>query len=145
MILLIKRKLRGFVNFSNISQVLNATAARTGRSLYVFDDAHLPSFENTTWLFHRADVIVAPHGAGLSNILFARPGTTIIEAHCHEPAYIRMSFRQLSLKLGMRYHGMLSTQRGQVTDRCNRSGVTLDMNEFEKVVSFIADNILTGK
>lgn len=30
-------------------------------------------------LFRSADVIVAPHGAGLSNVLFARPGTRVIE------------------------------------------------------------------
>lgn len=30
-------------------------------------------------LFHNAEIIVAPHGAGLVNLLFARPGTKVIE------------------------------------------------------------------
>jgi hypothetical protein len=30
-------------------------------------------------LFHQAQIVIAPHGAGLANLLFCRPGTTVIE------------------------------------------------------------------
>lgn len=43
--------------------------------------AHL---ENMTWsdqisLFENARVVVGPHGAGLSNLIFTRPGATVVE------------------------------------------------------------------
>jgi capsular polysaccharide biosynthesis protein len=46
-----------------------------------FDVVHL---EDTPWieqirLFQHARVIAGPHGAGLSNLVFARPGTIVIE------------------------------------------------------------------
>jgi hypothetical protein len=41
------------------------------------------SFREQVRLFSQADVIVGPHGAGLTNCVYCRPGTTIIElAHC---------------------------------------------------------------
>ena len=30
-------------------------------------------------LFHQASVIISPHGAGLTNIIFSKPGTHVIE------------------------------------------------------------------
>ncbi|MBI4779844.1 MAG: DUF563 domain-containing protein [Oscillatoriophycideae cyanobacterium NC_groundwater_1537_Pr4_S-0.65um_50_18] len=45
------------------------------------------SFAEQIALFAQADVIIAPHGGGLTNILFCRPGTTIVELVA--PSYIR--------------------------------------------------------
>ena len=52
-------------------------------------------------LFNNADFIVAPHGAGLSNLLFARAGTKVLEI---SPAQeFRPFFWLLSEKLGLVY------------------------------------------
>lgn len=52
-------------------------------------------------LFAGAELIVAPHGAGLANLLFARPGCAVLElqmdAHCS------WCYRRLSAVLGLRY------------------------------------------
>jgi len=46
-------------------------------------------------LLNRAEVIVSPHGAGLANIVFARPGARVIEIHPEarpqQPIYARLA------------------------------------------------------
>ncbi len=37
------------------------------------------SFAEQISLFHQADGVVAPHGAGLGNLVFCRPGTKVVE------------------------------------------------------------------
>lgn len=45
-------------------------------------------------LFRSADVIVAPHGAGLANTIFCSPGTKVVEIFC--PGYINPLYWKLS-------------------------------------------------
>lgn len=52
-------------------------------------------------LFANADVIVAPHGAGLTNILFCRPGTKLVEILMD--AWVNWCFRRLAALVGMQY------------------------------------------
>ena len=59
-------------------------------------------------LFSRASVVVAPHGAGLANLLYAKPGSVVLEALCEQP-YLNMCFQRLATVLGMRYHALVST------------------------------------
>lgn len=65
-------------------------------------------------LFAQADVIVAPHGSGLANLVFARDGARIIEIHISQE--INGLFGNLSRQLGLEYHAIQST-RGTMTDR----------------------------
>lgn len=37
------------------------------------------SFEDQVRLFHQADIVISPHGAGLANLAFCRPGTKVFE------------------------------------------------------------------
>ena len=52
-------------------------------------------------LFSGADVIVAPHGAELTNLGFCRPGTQIIELLMD--AYCNWCFRNLAGLMQLRY------------------------------------------
>jgi capsular polysaccharide biosynthesis protein len=58
-------------------------------------------------LFHDAAVIVAPHGAGLANILFSRPGTLLIELLAERAggSLLRV-YHTLAAQLGIRYLGV---------------------------------------
>ena len=96
----------------------------------------LPDFETTARMFHDADVIVGAHGAGMANILLARPGATVIEIHCRGNE-TRWCFRLMALRLGMRYYASETTDTN-VTFRCGSSGINVDMKELNKVLRFVA-------
>ena len=52
-------------------------------------------------LFRNADIIVAPHGAGLTNIGFSRPGTVVIELMMD--SYCNWCYRRLAALKAIRY------------------------------------------
>ncbi|WP_199621808.1 glycosyltransferase family 61 protein [Paenibacillus alkalitolerans] len=59
----------------NEAEVMNLLGPR-GFHYYSLDDM---SVRDQIQLFHSADIIVAPHGAALTNLTFCRPGTTVVE------------------------------------------------------------------
>jgi capsular polysaccharide biosynthesis protein len=68
-------------------------------------------------LFAEATHILAPHGAGLVNIGFCRPGTKLCELHME--SYLQWSFRRLAALRGMSYGcvvGETVTRGGWVHD-----------------------------
>ena len=87
-------------------------------------------------MFYRADIVMGAHGAGMSNILVSRPGTTVIEVFC-KGKEIRMCYRLLAQRLGMRYFASETTDE-EVTWRCEESGIRVDIEELEKVLDYVA-------
>ncbi len=59
------------------------------------------SFSDTVALFSQASLIIAPHGAGLTNMLFSGPGTSIVE--CMPVENPNLCYWHLSELLGHRY------------------------------------------
>ncbi|GAB4304931.1 MAG: hypothetical protein Fur0025_46890 [Oscillatoriaceae cyanobacterium] len=53
-------------------------------------------------VFERAKIIVAPHGSGLTNIIFCRPGTQVIELV--SPHYVRPYYWVISQMLGLEHY-----------------------------------------
>lgn len=59
-------------------------------------------FSSQAELFQSADIIVAPHGAALANLMFCRPGTRILEFF---PAdYINDCYLRISKAMDLDYH-----------------------------------------
>lgn len=56
-------------------------------------------------LFQEADVIVGPHGAGLTNLVFCKRGTIIIEIF--SPAFMNVCYWSLSDHLGLSYRYLI--------------------------------------
>lgn len=56
-------------------------------------------------LFHSAKVIVAPHGAGLTNTVFCQPGTKIIEFF--SPKYVNVCYWALANQVNLDYYYLL--------------------------------------
>ena len=71
----------------------------------VFDGKNV-SFEDELKLFANADMIVGVHGAGMTNIVAARPGTKIIEIF--DPLHFVESYCNLTDALGLRYWYMFA-------------------------------------
>lgn len=70
------------------------------RGFHVVRLAALPVMDQVA-LFAGARRIVAPHGAGLGNLLFCRPGTRLLELHMDR--YVNWCFRRLAATMEVRY------------------------------------------
>lgn len=60
------------------------------------------SFRDQVALFASAKVIIAPHGSGLTNMVFCQPGTTVIELV--SPHYVRHYYWVISHLLGLNHY-----------------------------------------
>jgi hypothetical protein len=66
------------------------------------------SIEEQAKIFNSAKVIVAPHGAALSNLVFARKGTKVIEAY--HPDYVNVCFWALSNCVGLDHYYFMASK-----------------------------------
>jgi hypothetical protein len=65
-------------------------------------------------LFSGAGAIVAPHGAGLTNLVFCNPGTTVVEL-C-SPGELRSHYLELSHCLGLDHYWIIGERAGTRQD-----------------------------
>jgi capsular polysaccharide biosynthesis protein len=81
--------------------------------------------------FRDAKVVVAVHGAGLTNIIFCRPGSTLVEIFpeggVHGSAFLRISSR-----LGFNYYFVVGKKIANIQGRKNpnNSNLLLDKAAF---------------
>ena len=66
------------------------------------------SVQEQTDLFAQAEIIIAPHGAGLTNLIFCKPQTTVVELV--SPHYVRHYYWVISQQLGLKHY----TLQGQI-------------------------------
>ena len=90
-------------------------------------------------LFANAKVIVSPHGSGLTNIMFCKPGTTVIELV--SPNYIRHYYWVISKQLQLKYYYLLGEEN---SDRVIRTimypnplteNILISLSKLEKILS----------
>ncbi|ELT88424.1 hypothetical protein CAPTEDRAFT_195712 [Capitella teleta] len=107
-IILIKRShKRFFENHDAIASMLAKEAASHNLELFVFRDNPLPNMKLTRRMFNEAILIIAPHGAGESNMVYAQPGTVLIEAVCFtQKRTIQLCYHPASQLLGIRYYAL---------------------------------------
>lgn len=65
------------------------------------------SFAEQVGLFAQARVVIAPHGGGLTNLIFCRPGTQVVEFFA--PNYVRPYYWQISQHLALQHYYALGT------------------------------------
>lgn len=107
-LVLIKRSgSRRFLQQEAIEDVLLRIAAAYNLNFTLFTDNPSPSLHETMSIFYSALVIVGPHGAGLSNMVYSEPGTLVVEGVCNPP-HVNMCFQFTAHDLGHRYHGIPS-------------------------------------
>lgn len=75
-------------------------------------------------LFHAAKIVVAPHGAGLTNLVFSRPGARAIELF--SPSRIRPSYWIICRTAGIEYDYVM----GQAVNEQWQSDYTIDISEL---------------
>jgi tetratricopeptide (TPR) repeat protein/capsular polysaccharide biosynthesis protein len=90
-----KAKNRQLVNEVEVSQLLTASGFVT-----VFLEEM--SFLEQITIFANAKIIVAPHGSGLTNLVFCSPNTKIVELF--SPNYIRTDYWMISQQLSLHHY-----------------------------------------
>ena len=101
-----RRPLTGYMKKETAVKAL----AKTHNLTFVrFSDDPLPSFEEQVQIFRQAAVVVGPHGAGLSNLIFSQPGTLVIEGS-NSPSKLILCYPRLSHVLGHRHHSIPSME-----------------------------------
>lgn len=75
-------------------------------------------------LFSEASCIVGPHGAALTNLLWAPPGTRVLEIF--EPSWIRRFYWSLCMALGHDYHCAVANPCPNPTNLPNMSVAPID-------------------
>jgi hypothetical protein len=91
-----------------VKKAMQRVAADFNLTYTLFPDNPPPSLNITMQWFHSAAIVVGPHGAGLTNMVFSRPGTIVVEGVCNAP-HFNPCFQRLGLVLGHRWHGIMST------------------------------------
>lgn len=89
--------------------------------------AKLPVVEQAA-LFAGARRIVAPHGAGLANLLFCRAGTMLLELHMDR--YVNWCFRRLAATMEVRY-GCVIGQAERREEPVHACAWSLDLDQLE--------------
>jgi len=107
-LILIRRSgLRKFSKQREIEEVLERAARDCNLTYTLFIDNPTPSLNDTVMMFHSAVIIVAPVGAGLSNMYFSQSGTYVVEGVCNLP-HVNLCFQRLAHVLGHHWHGVTS-------------------------------------
>jgi len=94
----------------------------------------LPLMEQFSLLAH-ADVVIVPHGAGLTNIVFCKPGTKVIELL--SPHAVNVMYWTLSNQIGLDYYYLIATGERPaefVNAYRNNDNLTIDMEELKGIL-----------
>ncbi len=89
-------------------------------------------------IFHDAEVIVALHGAALTNLLWCKPGTRVIECfpeHYHPPYY-----RNLSVECGIDYNALPAEAPPADHWSAVSEDITVDLTELERLLDRMKAN-----
>jgi len=108
-IVLLKRsgsKIRYLQNHDEVEEVVRNLTSEYKYTFKLYSDTPLPSLNETLNIFHNAAVVIAPHGAGLSNLVMVPTGADVIEVL--NKIDIVLCYHALAYQLGHRWHGMIS-------------------------------------
>ena len=70
------------------------------------------SVQEQAEVFGAADVVVGAHGAALTNLVFCRPGTRVVELF--SPAYVNPCYRDLCVAAGLRHAAVIGNGKDWV-------------------------------
>ena len=112
LILIRRSRLRRFSQQKEIEKALDRLAGDYNLTYTLFIDNPTPSLNETMMMFHSAVMIVAPVGAGETNMFFSQPGTYIVEGVCNLP-HVNLCFQRLAHILGHHWHGVTSRGGGE--------------------------------
>lgn len=126
LVLIVRSGKRRFANQPQVARTVRSAAVQFDLRYTEFRDDPSPSFTATMTLFYEAVMVVAAHGAGLSNILFCRRGVYVVEV-VPNSFITPFCFMQLAHGLGHHWHGIAVRRLGAKI-------VTVDTDQLSHVV-----------
>ncbi len=106
-----------------------------------FEMVHLETLtvQEQIALFAQADAIVAPHGAGLANLVFCKPGTKVIELFL--PDEVLDYYLLISQYINLDYYHLVASKTesfaiGDSNQRLVPRSMVVQLEELEKILRF---------
>jgi len=117
-------------------KLINESATFEILQQYGFEFYDPDEQENQALDFNQAEIIVAPHGAALANIVFCQPGTKLLELlpTDHPFAY----FYTLSQSADLQYAYMMGDSlqmRKKITSAPSRHDFSIDLDVFRRAIA----------
>ena len=106
---------------------------------YGFDKVRLADMKvaEQIRLFARASVVVGPHGAGLSNLVYSHPGTQVIELF--SPKYVNECFEHLAGQCRLNYHSLVGvgSRPTEKKPRREKQNMRIDVRSLAETIESI--------
>lgn len=122
----VSRKDSSWRKVSNENEVMNLL----GEHGYERVELSKLSFVEQASLFHSAETIVSVHGAGLTNIIFCQPETTVLEIH--PPCWTSFCYIKLADITGCRYYYMNAEEMGLDTSQVEQKRMVIPADNFSQ-------------
>ena len=135
-VIILKRSKRHLINYDDIYRMVESEVKQTDGvlRLYEFYDKNLPPVDVVAQLFYRAKAIIGVHGAGLTNMIFARPGTHLLEILCPSKSPV---YKEMAYKLGLFHYASLSLRGSS----CFSKGPLANVTEIQDMLSVVFEKI----
>ena len=118
-----------------VRSYLSDIASQYNLTLVEFNDNPVMSYKDSMKLFNRALLVVGPHGAGFTNLLYSEPGVFVIEALC-ETLRSLLCYQSLTYALGHHYYGITS-----VGNSCPDQ-IDIDTKEIQHLLNNLSSYLL---
>lgn len=90
-------------------------------------------FAGQARVFAEAEWVIAPHGAGLSNLVFSEPGTRVLELFSND--YVNPCYWALAGAAGLRYDWLAGGDGVLRQGAHGRSGIRVSVDRFERLLT----------
>ena len=97
--------------------------ARLGFELVTFESMSV--FEQAA-LMAEAEIVLAPHGAGLANLVFCSPGSKVIELF--SPSYVNVCYWILSNQCNLKYYYLMGENKANLGEENLSQGINPTMS-----------------
>lgn len=90
------------------------------------------------FLFSRADIIVAPHGAGLTNVIFCPITAKVIEFF--NPGYVNPCYWKLCNQVGLKHYNLIDQNKSSRPDEAYDNFVKdlfVDLHELKQLIEIV--------
>ncbi len=122
-------------NIRNLRKIINENEIKNFLESKGFEAIKLSflTFTKQIELFHNADCVIGLHGAGLSNIMFCKPKTKIIEI---KPTHVGNMYEKLGENLNLNYVNLTSQSQNIKVNKPNQLGdIRVDLNKLKMLIN----------